>query len=257
MGKIIAIANQKGGVGKTTTNVNLSACLAALGKKVLTIDIDPQGNTTSGLGVEKSEVQDSIYEVLIGQTDPHEAILPTCVENLSLLPSNINLVGAEIEMTSMIAREHILKEALKGVREEYDFILIDCPPSLGLLTLNALTASDKVLVPIQCEFYALEGLSQLINTVNIVGKRLNPSLSMEGVVLTMYDPRTNLSQQVVGEVKRFFNNRVYETMIPRNVRLGEAPSFGLLITLYDPNCSGAKAYLALAQEVIDANGGNE
>ena len=216
MGKIIAIANQKGGVGKTTTNVNLSACLAALGKKVLTIDIDPQGNTTSGLGVEKSEVQDSIYEVLIGQTDPHEAILPTCVENLSLLPSNINLVGAEIEMTSMIAREHILKEALKGVREEYDFILIDCPPSLGLLTLNALTASDKVLVPIQCEFYALEGLSQLINTVNIVGKRLNPSLSMEGVVLTMYDPRTNLSQQVVGEVKRFFNNRVYEKMCIRD-----------------------------------------
>ncbi|MBE5780923.1 MAG: ParA family protein [Clostridiales bacterium] len=253
MGKIIAVANQKGGVGKTTTNVNLSACLAALGKRVLTIDIDPQGNTTSGLGIEKSEITDSTYEVLIGDATARDAIIPTCVEGLDLLPSNINLVGAEIEMTSMIAREHILKEALNKVKEEYDFILIDCPPSLGLLTLNALTAADKVLVPIQCEFYALEGLSQLINTVNIVGKRLNPSLSMEGVVLTMYDPRTKLSQQVVGEVKNFFNNRVYDTMIPRNVRLGEAPSFGLPITLYDPNCTGAKAYMALAQEVIDAN----
>ena len=254
LAKIIAVANQKGGVGKTTTNVNLSACLARLGKRVLTVDIDPQGNTTSGLGIEKETLSCSVYEVLINNEPVETAILPTQVEGLDLLPSNIQLVGAEIEMTSMIAREHILKGVLDPLRSIYDFILIDCPPSLGLLTLNALTAADKVLVPIQCEFFALEGLSQLINTVGLVSKRLNPTLAMEGVVLTMYDPRTNLSQQVVQEVKQYFDNKVYDTMIPRNVRLGEAPSFGLPIIMYDPSCSGARAYMQLAQEVIDANG---
>lgn len=256
MGKIIAVANQKGGVGKTTTNVNLSACLARLGKRVLTVDIDPQGNTTSGLGIEKETLETSVYEVMIDNVPIRRGIVHTMVEGLDLLPSNINLVGAEIEMTSMIAREHILKGCLEEVRSEYDFVLIDCPPSLGLLTLNALTAADKVLVPIQCEFFALEGLSQLINTVGLVSQRLNPSLSMEGVVMTMYDPRTNLSQQVVAEVKKYFQSKVYQTMIPRNVRLGEAPSFGLPIMIYDPNCSGAKAYMSLAQEVIDGNGGD-
>lgn len=256
LGKIIAIANQKGGVGKTTTNVNLGACLARLGKRILTVDIDPQGNTTSGLGVEKETLETSVYEVMIDNVPIRQGIVPTLVEGLDLLPSNINLVGAEIEMTSMIAREHILKTCLEEVRSEYDFILIDCPPSLGLLTLNALTAADKVLVPIQCEFFALEGLSQLINTVGLVSQRLNPSLAMEGVVMTMYDPRTNLSQQVVAEVKKYFQSKVYQTMIPRNVRLGEAPSFGLPIMIYDPNCSGAKAYMSLAQEVIEGNGGS-
>ena len=255
-GKIIAVANQKGGVGKTTTNVNLGACLARLGKRVLTVDIDPQGNTTSGLGIEKETLETSVYEVMIDNVPIRQGIVHTMVEGLDLLPSNINLVGAEIEMTSMIAREHILKGCLEEVRSEYDFVLIDCPPSLGLLTLNALTAADKVLVPIQCEFFALEGLSQLINTVGLVSQRLNPSLSMEGVVMTMYDPRTNLSQQVVAEVKKYFQSKVYQTMIPRNVRLGEAPSFGLPIMIYDPNCSGAKAYMSLAQEVIDGNGGD-
>ena len=256
LGKIIAVSNQKGGVGKTTTNVNLGACLARLGKRVLTVDIDPQGNTTSGLGIEKETLETSVYEVMIDNVPIRQGIVHTMVEGLDLLPSNINLVGAEIEMTSMIAREHILKGCLEEVRSEYDFVLIDCPPSLGLLTLNALTAADKVLVPIQCEFFALEGLSQLINTVGLVSQRLNPSLSMEGVVMTMYDPRTNLSQQVVAEVKKYFQSKVYQTMIPRNVRLGEAPSFGLPIMIYDPNCSGAKAYMSLAQEVIDGNGGD-
>lgn len=256
MAKIIAIANQKGGVGKTTTNVNLGACLARLGEKVLTVDIDPQGNTTSGLGIDKDMLSKTSYEVMIDNEPVDSAILETQIEGLYLLPSNIQLVGAEIELTGMIAREHILKGVLDPLRDDYDYILIDCPPSLGLLTLNALTAADNVLVPIQCEFFALEGLSQLVNTVNIVSKRLNPNLAMEGVVLTMYDPRTNLSQQVVDEVTSYFNNKVYDTMIPRNVRLGEAPSFGMPIIVYDPSCSGARAYMQLAQEIIDNGGSN-
>jgi chromosome partitioning protein len=253
LSKIITVANQKGGVGKTTTAINLSACLARLNQRVLLVDIDPQGNSTSGLGIEKEGLKSSIYDVLINGVSAAETIIPTKVDGLFLLPSNIQLVGAEIELTGMIAREHVLRGVLDPLRKGYDFMIVDCPPSLGLLTLNALTAADKILVPIQCEFFALEGLSQLINTVNIVGKRLNPNLSMEGVLLTMYDPRTNLSLQVVNEVKRFFNNKVYDTMIPRNVRLGEAPSFGLPIIMYDPTCSGARAYMQLAEEVVLAN----
>ncbi|MGI6169796.1 MAG: ParA family protein [Christensenellales bacterium] len=252
MSRVIAIANQKGGVGKTTTNVNLSACVAEAGKKVLAIDIDPQGNTTSGLGVDKSRVELSIYDVLINDCAIQDTIVPTSQENLSLVPSSISLAGAEIELVSMLAREHILKNALQPVREAYDFIFIDCPPSLGLLTINALTAADRLLVPIQCEYYALEGLSQLLNTVQIVRKRLNPQLDVEGVVLTMFDGRTNLSVQVVDEVKKYFKNKVYSTIIPRNVRLGEAPSHGLPIIKYDKSCTGAEAYTDLAEELIDA-----
>ncbi|MBM7583260.1 chromosome partitioning protein [Caldicoprobacter guelmensis] len=253
MSKVISIANQKGGVGKTTTNVNLSACIAALGKKVLTIDIDPQGNTTSGVGIDKNRINCSIYDVLINGVDAREAIISTKIENLDLIPSNIQLAGAEIEMVPMIARETILKRAIEPIKNEYDYIFIDCPPSLGLLTINALTASDKVMVPIQCEYYALEGLSQLINTINIVKKKLNPSLELEGVVLTMFDARTNLSIQVVEDVKKHFRDKVYRTIIPRNVRLGEAPSHGLPITLYDPKCVGAVAYCELAEEFIENN----
>lgn len=252
MSRVIAIANQKGGVGKTTTNVNLSACVAEAGKKVLAIDIDPQGNTTSGLGVDKSRVEQSIYDVLINDCPIQDTIVATTQENLFLVPSSISLAGAEIELVSMLAREHILKNALQSIRENYDFVFIDCPPSLGLLTINALTAADRLLVPIQCEYYALEGLSQLLNTVQIVRKRLNPTLDVEGVVLTMFDGRTNLSVQVVDEVKKHFKNKVYSTIIPRNVRLGEAPSHGLPIIQYDKNCTGAEAYTDLAEELIDA-----
>jgi chromosome partitioning protein len=251
LAKVIAIANQKGGVGKTTTAVNLSSCLAYKGKKVVIIDIDPQGNTTSGLGIDKNEVERSIYEIIINEEDIEEALLGTCIDNLFLCPSNINLVGAEVELVSVISRETRLKAAISNIRDKYDFILIDCPPSLGLLTLNALTAADTILVPIQCEYYALEGLSQLMNTVKLVQKHLNPSLDVEGVVLTMFDARTNLSIQVVEDVKRYFRNKVYRTVIPRNVRLSEAPSFGLPIILYDPKSKGAECYLELAQEVID------
>lgn len=254
MGKIIAVANQKGGVGKTTTNINLSACLVELGKRVLMVDIDPQGNTTSGIGMDKSKIKKTIYDVLVNETPAHEAILETRMKGLFLIPSNIDLVGAEVELVSAVGREQLLKHALLPLTKEYDYIFIDCPPSLSLLTLNALTAADKLLVPIQCEFYALEGLSQLINTVKLVKKHLNPPLEMEGVVLTMFDPRTNLSMQVVNEVKKFFKSKVYTTLIPRNVRLGEAPSFGLPITLYDPACVGAQAYRDLANEVVTANG---
>lgn len=251
MSRIIAIANQKGGVGKTTTNVNLSACLAVAGKRVLTIDIDPQGNTTSGLGIDKNKIEKSIYDVLINGADVKEAIIHTEIDNLDIIVSNIQLAGAEIELVSMISRETILKKALSEIRDSYDYILIDCPPSLGLITINALTAADRLLVPIQCEYYALEGLAQLMNTVNLVQKHLNPDLKIEGVVLTMFDARTNLAIEVVQEVKKYFRDKVYTTIIPRNVRLGEAPSHGLPIIMYDPKSTGAEAYTDLAEEMIE------
>lgn len=250
MGKIIAIANQKGGVGKTTTSVNLSSCLAFKGKKVLLIDVDPQGNSTSGLGIDKKNISKSIYDVLINDVEIQDIVLDTVVENLKICPSNIQLAGAEVELVPMISRETRIKEAISGIKSSYDYIIIDCPPSLGLLTLNSLTAADTILVPIQCEYYALEGLSQLMNTVKLVQKHLNPNLEVEGVVLTMFDARTNLSIQVVEEVKKYFKNKVYRTVIPRNVRLSEAPSFGLPIILYDPKSKGAECYMELAEEVI-------
>lgn len=250
LSKIIAIANQKGGVGKTTTSVNLSSCLAYKGKKVLVIDIDPQGNTTSGLGVDKKNIKQSIYDVLINDVSIEETIVDSCLENLKLCPSNIQLAGAEVELVSVISRENRVKSAISGIKDEFDFIIIDCPPSLGLLTLNSLTAADTILVPIQCEYYALEGLSQLMNTVKLVQKHLNPRLDVEGVVLTMFDARTNLSIQVVDEVKKYFKNKVYQTIIPRNVRLSEAPSYGLPIILYDGKSKGAESYMDLAEEVI-------
>lgn len=249
MAKIICVANQKGGVGKTTTAVNLSACVAQLGYRVLLIDIDPQGNTTSGLGVNKNRLETSVYDVLINDTDAAEAVRDTMIESLKLLPACVELAGAEVELVNLLAREQRLKNAIAPIRESYDYIFVDCPPSLGLLTLNALTMADTLLVPIQCEYYALEGLSQLMNTVKLIRRSLNPALEVEGVVLTMYDGRTNLSQQVVGEVKRFFKNKVYDTIIPRSVRLGEAPSFGLPISLYAPKSTGALAYEELAEEV--------
>ena len=255
MAKVIAIANQKGGVGKTTTAVNLSSCLAYKGKRVAIIDIDPQGNTTSGLGVDKKNITKSIYEVLINDEDIINALIDTPVENLKICPSNIQLVGAEVELVSVISRETRMKVSIADIRDKFDFILIDCPPSLGLLTLNALTAADTILVPIQCEYYALEGLSQLMNTVKLVQRHLNPLLDVEGVVLTMFDARTNLSIQVVDDVKKYFKNKVYRTVIPRNVRLSEAPSFGLPIILYDAKSKGAECYLELAQEVIDYSEG--
>ncbi len=251
MSKVIAIANQKGGVGKTTTAINLSSCLAVKGKKVLILDIDPQGNTTSGLGIEKTKIEKSIYDVLINGEDIKNAIYNTVVENLEICPSNIELAGAEVELVPVIARENRLKNALAHIRNDYEYVIIDCPPSLGLLTVNALTAANTILVPIQCEYYALEGLSQLMNTVKIIKKHLNPELEVEGVVLTMFDARTNLSIQVVEEVKKYFSNKVYRTIIPRNVRLSEAPSYGLPIILYDPKSRGAECYMELAQEVID------
>lgn len=250
MAKVIAIVNQKGGVGKTTTSINLSACIAYKGKKVLLIDIDPQSNTTSGLGIDKHNIDKSIYDVLINDEDIRNTVLDTKIDSLKICPSNIQLAGAEIELVPMISREMRLKEAIESIRNEYDYILMDCPPSLGLLTLNALTGADTVLVPIQCEYYALEGLSQLMSTVNLIRKHLNKKLEVEGVVLTMYDARTNLSIQVVEEVRKHFNSKVYRSIIPRNVRLSEAPSFGLPIILYDDKSKGAEAYLELAEEVI-------
>lgn len=254
MAKVIAIANQKGGVGKTTTAVNLSSCLAFLGKKVLVIDIDPQGNTTSGLGIDKKAITSSIYDVIINGADLESALQNTSVENLRIAPSNMQLAGAEVELVSVFSRETRMKNSLEKARTAYDYIIIDCPPSLGLLTVNSLTAADTILVPIQCEYYALEGLSQLMNTVKLVQKHLNPKLDVEGVVLTMFDARTNLSIQVVEEVKKYFKNKVYRTIIPRNVRLSEAPSFGMPIILYDSKSKGAECYLELAEEVIEYSG---
>ncbi|WP_110954577.1 ParA family protein [Anaerosinus massiliensis] len=251
MVKVIAIANQKGGVGKTTTSVNLSACLAELGKKVLLIDIDPQGNSTSGYGIDKLKIRRSVYDVLVDNVDPAEAILQTDIENLDIIPATIQLAGAEIELVSVMSRETKLKRAIDKIKYDYDYVVMDCPPSLGLLTINALNAAHSVLVPIQCEFYALEGLSQLMNTVSLVQKNLNPILELEGVVLTMFDARTNLSIQVVEEVKNHFRQKVYQTIIPRNVRLSEAPSHGQPVTLYDPKSKGAEVYFELAKEVID------
>ncbi len=252
MAKIISIANQKGGVGKTTTAVNLSACIAAKGKRVLLVDIDPQGNATSGLGVE-SVAGKSIYNVLVDEIKIKEMVQPTVVKKLDICGANIDLAGAEIELVSMVSRETRLKKAIDDIKDDYDYIFIDCPPSLGLITLNAFTASDSVLVPIQCEYYALEGLGQLINTIKLVQRHLNPELEIEGVVLTMFDARTNLSTQVATEVEKYFNNKVFQTIIPRNIRLSEAPSHGLPITLYDPDSKGAETYKKLAKELLKLN----
>lgn len=251
MARIIAIANQKGGVGKTTTAINLSACLAEKNKKTLTIDIDPQGNTTSGLGIDKNKLENTIYEMVLGECTIEECRIISDIDNLHILPSNVNLSGAEIELIGVDEREYILKKHIKQISDEYDFIIIDCPPSLNVLTVNALTTANTVLVPIQCEFYALEGLTQLMHTINLVKERLNPSLEMEGVVFTMYDARTNLSLEVVENVKANLNQNIYKTIIPRNVRLAEAPSHGLPINLYDPKSSGAEGYRQLAMEVIE------
>ncbi len=250
MGRIIAIANQKGGVGKTTTAINLSACLAEVGQRVLTIDVDPQGNTTSGLGIDKNSVENTIYELILSEIQIEDAILTTDFENLSLIASNVNLAAAEIELIGIHEKEYILKRAVDQIKENYDFIIIDCPPSLNMLTINAMTTADTVLVPIQCEYYALEGLSQLLHTVNLVKQRLNPELEMEGVVFTMYDARTNLSLQVVENVKSNLQQTIYKTIIPRNIRLAEAPSHGLPINVYDPKSAGAESYRLLAEEVI-------
>jgi len=246
---VISIANQKGGVGKTTTAVNISAILAKKGKKVMLIDADPQGNASSGLGLEK-EVDSSLYDVLINDVEIIDTLQNTAIKTLKVCPSNMDLAGAEVELVSEMSREQRLKEKLDEVKENFDFIIIDCPPSLGLITLNAFTASDSVLIPVQCEYFALEGLGQLLNTINLVKKHLNKSLEIEGAVLTMYDMRTNLSNQVVKEVKRYFEDKVYKTVIPRNIKLSEAPSFGMPITLYDPKSKGARAYEKLARELV-------
>ncbi len=253
MGKVIAIANQKGGVGKTTTAVNLSACLGKRGKKVLLIDIDPQGNTTSGLGVDPKSVEQSIYDCIINDVPMSEVVIKTEFDNLWICPSNIHLAGAELELVMRENREYVLKNSIKEIKDNYDFIFIDCPPSLGLITLNSFTATDTVLVPIQCEYYALEGLGQLTNTIKMIKQKLNPEISLEGVLLTMFDARTNLSIQVVDEVKKFFKTQVFATIIPRNVRLSEAPSFGQPVIEYDKNSRGAEVYTELAEEIIKRN----
>lgn len=250
MGRTIAITNQKGGVGKTTTAINLAACLAEKGKKVLAIDIDPQGNMTSGLGVNKKAVTHTVYELLIGDCSLEDCFMKSAMKDLVVVPSNMNLAAAEIELIGIENKEYILKQEVDKIKEEYDFIIIDCPPSLNTLTVNAMTTADTVLVPIQCEYYALEGLSQLLHTVNLVKQRLNPNLEMEGVVFTMYDARTNLSLQVVENVKSNLNQTIYKTIIPRNIRLAEAPSHGLPINLYDSKSTGAESYRLLAEEVI-------
>lgn len=253
MGKIIAIANQKGGVGKTTTSINLSAALAAQGKKVLIIDTDPQGNTTSGFGVEKNELDNTVYELMLNECTIKECILEEVIPNMDMLPTNVNLAAIEIETIDVANKEYILKNEIDWIKDKYDFILIDCPPSLSMLTVNAMTAADSVLVPIQCEYYALEGLSQLIHTINLVKSRLNENLEMEGVVFTMYDSRTNLSAEVVENVKDNLDEHIFDTVIPRNIRLAEAPSFGQPITVYDPKSAGSVSYLSLAEEIIKAN----
>ncbi len=250
MTKTLAIANQKGGVGKTTTAVNLASCLAIAEKKTLLIDIDPQANATSGLGIDTRSLSTSIYDVIINRESVDTAVISTRVPNLDLIPSHINLVGAEVELVQVIAREQLLREAVKPLKENFDYIIIDCPPSLGILTLNALTAADGVIIPIQCEYYALEGLSQLLNTVRLVQKHLNDHLAISGVLLTMYDNRLNLCNQVAGEVRNFFKDKVYDTVIARNVRLSEAPSFGLPILMYDATSSGATNYMKLAEELL-------
>ena len=250
MARVISVANQKGGVGKTTTTVNLGAALAHQGKKILLIDIDAQGNATSGLGVRKVDVEKDIYDVLVNETPIAEVVMPSSRENLWVVPATIQLAGAEIELTTQMARESRLKSALRDLQDEYDYILIDCPPSLGHLTINAFTASDSILIPVQCEYYALEGLSQLLNTVRLVQKHFNPDLRIEGVLLTMLDARTNLGYEVVDEVKKYFREKVYKTIIPRNIRLSEAPSHGLSIIDYDPRSRGAEVYVELAKEVL-------
>mgnify|MGYP001073740380 FL=1 len=255
MGRIIAIANQKGGVGKSTTAINLAACLAEKEQKVLIVDIDPQGNATSGLGVSKDDVENTIYQVMLGTISADDAIQKDVFDNLDVLPSNVNLAGAEIELIDVENREYILKNILYNIKDRYDYIVLDCPPSLSMLTVNAMTAADTVLVPIQCEYYALEGLTQLIHTINLVKRKLNPELELEGVVFTMYDARTNLSLQVVENVKENLGQNIYKTIIPRNVRLAEAPSHGLPINIYDSKSAGAESYRLLAEEVMNQNFG--
>ena len=250
MGRIIAVANQKGGVGKTTTTINLSACLAEQGQKVLVIDVDPQGNTTSGLGIDKNNTENTVYELMLGEASIDDCIYKSVMDDLDVIPSNVNLAGAEIDLIDIDDREYILKKIVNSLKEKYDFILLDCPPPLSMLTVNAMTAANTVLVPIQCEYYALEGLSQLIRTINLVKQKLNPELEIEGVVFTMYDARTNLSLQVVENVKANLKQTVYKTIIPRNIRLAEAPSHGLPINLYDSKSAGAESYRLLAEEVI-------
>ena len=251
MGKVIAVFNQKGGVGKTTTNVNLSASIGKMGKKVLVLDLDPQGNSTSGYGIEKSEVETTIYEVLLSNFSIKDAIIKTEFDNIDIVAAATELAGAEIEFTDIPEREYILKKAINEVKDEYDYIFVDCPPSLGMLTINCLTAVDSVLIPIQCEYYALEGVSQLMGTISLIKKSLNPNLEIQGVVLSMFDGRANLSIQVVEEVKKYFRGSVYTTLIPRNVRLAEAPSHGKPVIYYDSRCKGSVAYLELAEEFID------
>ena len=251
MGRIVAIANQKGGVGKTTTTINLSACLSEAGQKVLTIDLDPQGNTTSGIGLEKTDLEDTVYELLVDECTIKSCIYKTQIDGLDIIPSNVNLSGAEIELLGINDREYLLKNAIDYIKDDYDFIIIDCPPALNMLTLNAMTTANSILVPIQCEYYALEGLSQLIHTIDLVQQRLNPKMIIEGVVFTMYDARTNLSMQVVENVKENLNTTIYKTIIPRNVKLAEAPSHGLPINLYDKKSAGAESYRLLAKEVMN------
>lgn len=251
MGRVIAIANQKGGVGKTTTAINLSSCLAEKGQKVLAVDMDPQGNMTSGLGVDKNNVENTVYDLIIGESSINEVIVRDVLENLDIIPTSIDLSGAEIELLDVDEKEYIIRNAIANIKEDYDYIVIDCPPSLSMLTINAMTTADSVLVPIQCEYYALEGLSQLIHTVELVRDRLNPQLTIEGVVFTMYDARTNLSLQVVENVKDNLDQTIYKTIIPRNIRLAEAPSYGMPINKYDPKSAGADSYMRLADEVME------